>query len=75
MIEHQLSFEQLRVRPHVTPVDENGTVLRVTERVVEDRVDTVLSDASGSEKIAVRKDALGFLDTEDPQRRWDCGLF
>lgn len=68
LLEHQLSFEQLRMRPQVSAVDQDGNVLALIERVVGNRVDALLLDASRSEKAAVHKDAFGFLDTEDPQR-------
>jgi len=68
LLQHELTFEQLRIRPQVLPVDENGTPLNIIERVLDDQVDAVLRDESGSQKAAVRKDTFGFLDVDEPKR-------
>jgi len=68
LLRHELSFDQLRTRPQVLPVDENGTSLNVIERVLNDEVDALLRDEFGSEKVALRKDEFGFLDVDDPKR-------
>jgi hypothetical protein len=68
LFEHELSFEQLRVRPRVSPADENGNSLKVIEGRLDENVGAVLLDGSGSKMLTVRKDTFGFLDVEDPKR-------
>ncbi len=65
MLEHNLSFEQLQIRPQVSAFDEAGASLKVVERVVDGEVSAVLRDESGSEKASIRKDDFGFLEVED----------
>ena len=67
LLQHELSFEQLRVRPRVLPADENGNSLKVIEGRLDENAGAVLLDGSGSKMLTVRKDTFGFLDVEDPK--------
>lgn len=68
LLEHDLSFEQLRMRPQVKAFDEAGVPLEVVAAVDGSKVNAVLRDASGSERVAIGEDDFGFLDVDDSKK-------
>ncbi|MGO9264659.1 MAG: hypothetical protein ACLQBA_07180 [Candidatus Binataceae bacterium] len=69
-LQHELTFDQLRVHPRVVAVDEGAKQLRIDDiRIGDSRKDAEVAfyDESGLEKLALRKDAFGFLDVHDPK--------
>ncbi len=64
-LEHDLTFEQLRMRPHVAPFDESGQLLKIKVGPIRQNVEVAFYDNAGVERLGLRKDDFGFLDLAD----------
>lgn len=66
-LEHDLSFELLRMRPHVSPASEDGQWLKIQVGKIRENVNVALCDATGQEQLGLGEDNFGFLDVADPK--------
>lgn len=66
-LEHDLSFEQLRMHPHVSTASEDGQWLKIQVGEIRENVNVALCDATGQEQLGLREDDFGFLDVADPK--------
>src|SRR5208283_488252 len=66
-LEHELTFDELRMLPKVVPVDEANRTLRIQAGKIRSGIDVAFYDDAGAEQLGMGYDKFGFLDVYDPK--------